>query len=198
MFMKTIKYFFFVAMATLLMAADCSNKDSEFYNDVYVTVPNLVTISPSLIPESQTIFISASIPRVVTVANIPKPLDIFKTTGGATRLSFTYELEKGNADGTWDYVEFVSSNLTNFKGESQIGSFVAGSCVYNSITSTYEYEAGLDNLAPGNYRLSFGYNSFSSTLIEFRSESYDNNLFLNLDSPTTILDVNGYYNFTIN
>ena len=196
--MKTIKYFFFVAMATILMAADCSNKDSEFYNDLYISVPNLVTIAPSLIPESQTIFITASIPRLLNVANISKPLDIFETTGGATKLSFSYELEKGNDDGTWDYIEFVSSNVENSKGESQVGSFVLGSSVYDPITSTYEYVAGIQNLSPGNYRLSFGYNSISATLIEFRSESYDNNLFVNLDSPTTILDVNGYYNFTVN
>jgi hypothetical protein len=196
--MKTIKYFFFVAMATLLMAADCSNKDSEFYNDVYISVPNLVQVGPSLIPESQTIFITAVIPRVLNVANISKPLDIFETTGGATKLSFSFELEKGNADGTWDYVEFVSSNVITSKGESQVGSFGIGSSVYNTVTKNYEYEAGIQNLSPGNYRLSFGYNSLSTTLIEFRSESYGNNLFLNLDSPTTILDVNGYYKFTIN
>ena len=185
-------------MATLLMAADCSNKDSEFYNDVYISVPNLVQVGPSLIPESQTIFITASIPRILTVTNISRPLDIFETTGGATKLSFTYELEKANGDETWDYVEFESSNVATSKGESQVGSFAIGSSVYNPATNIYEYEAGIQNLSPGNYRLSFGYNSFSTTLIEFRSESYGNNLFLNLDSPTTILDVNGYYNFTVN
>ena len=42
--MKTIQHLFFVAMATLLMAADCSNKDSEFYNDVFVSKPGLVTL----------------------------------------------------------------------------------------------------------------------------------------------------------
>jgi hypothetical protein len=196
--MKTIKYFFFVAMATLLMAADCSNKDSEFYNDVYISAPNLVTVEHSLIPESQTIFVNASIPRVLTVANISRPLDIFETTGGATKLVFSYELEKGNSDGTWDYVEFALSNVLNSKGESEVGPFVTARAVYNSDSKVYEYQAGIQNLSPGNYRLSFGYNSISTNLIEFRSESFDNNLFLNLESPTTILDGNGYYNFTVN
>jgi hypothetical protein len=180
------------------MAADCSNKDSEFYNDVFVTSPNLVTVQRSLIPESQTIFINASVPRMLTVPKLSKPLDIFKTTGGATKLIFSYELEKGNADGTWEYVEFSFANVLTSVGESQVGSFVVGSAVYNPDSDIYEYQAGIEALAPGNYRLSFGYNSTSTNLIEFRSDSSDNNLFLNLDSPVAILDVNGYYNFTVN
>ena len=196
--MKTIQYFFFVAIATLLMAADCSNKDSEFYNDVFVSVPNLVTVERSDIPESQTIFITASIPRFLTVPNLSKPLDIFKTTGGATKLIFSYELEKQITDETWDYIEFSFANVLTSAGESELGSFVVGRAVYNPATNIYEYQAGLEALSPGNYRLSFGYNSFSTNLIEFRSESFDNNLFLNLDSPTTIVDGSGYYNFTVN
>lgn len=195
--MKTIQYFFFVALATILMAADCSNKDSEFYNDVYVTVPDLVTVQPSLIPESQTIFINASIARFLTVANISNPLDIFKTTGGATKLVFSYELEKENTNGTWDYIEFSSANVATAIGESEVGSFVVGRCVYNPDTNFYEYQAGIQALTPGNYRMSFGYNSFDTNLIEFRSESVGNNLSINIDSPASILDGNGYYSFTV-
>ncbi len=196
--MKTIKYLFFVAMATLLMAADCSNKDSEFYNDVFVTSPNLVSITKSDIPEDQTIFINASIPKLLTVATLSKPLDIFKTTGGATKLNFSYELEKKNTDGNWEYIEFESSNVATTEGVSQIGSFVVGSAVFNAVTNNYEYQANIQNLLAGNYRLSFGYNSSSANIVEFRSESVGDNLFLNLDSPSTALDTQGYYLFTVN
>jgi hypothetical protein len=42
--MKTIRYFFFVALGSVLMAADCSNKDNEFYNDVHMTSTDLVQV----------------------------------------------------------------------------------------------------------------------------------------------------------
>ncbi len=195
--MKTIQYFFFVALATVLMAADCSNKDSEFYNDVFVIVPNLVDEN-SLVLDGQTLSINDSIPRFLPAENMSNLLDIFKTTGGATKLVFSYELEKENTDGTWDFIEFTSANVITVAGESEVGSFVVGSFVFNPVTNYYRYNASIQALAPGNYRLSFGYNSFSTNLIEFRSESVGNNLSMNIDSPVTILDGNGYYKFTIN
>ena len=178
------------------MAADCSNKDSEFYNDVFVSVPNLIN-GNSFILEGQTISIKAEVPRFLPVANLSKPLDIFKSTGGATKLIFSYELEKENTDGTWDFIEFSSANVATAVGESEVGSFVVGRCVYNPNTNLYEYQAGIQALTPGNYRMSFGYNSFDTDLVEFRSESVGNNLSLNIDSPTSILDGNGYYKFTV-
>ena len=71
--MKTIQYFFFVAVATVLMAADCSNKDSEFYNDVFVTAPELVTVESSDVPEDQAVYVisqnqeGADLGRVVPI-----------------------------------------------------------------------------------------------------------------------------------
>ncbi len=90
--MKTIQYFFFVAVATVLMAADCSNKDSEFYNDVFVTSPDLVIIERSAIPEDRAVYVSASIPKLLNATNLTKPLDIYKTTGGASKLIFLMKL----------------------------------------------------------------------------------------------------------
>ena len=193
--MKTIQYFFFAALSMVLMAADCSNKDSEFYNDVFVSVPDLID-ADSLVLEGQTMSITTSIPRLLPV-NLSKPLDIFKTTGGATKLVFSYELEKENTDATWDFLEFSSANVVTEAGESEVGSFAVGRCIYNPTTDFYEYQAIIQALNPGNYRLSFGYNSFDTNLIEFRSESVGNNLSLNIDSPTSILDGNGYYKFTV-
>lgn len=205
--MKTIKYIFFVAMATLLMAADCSNKDSEFYNDVFVSADNLVTVKKSVSSERE-VSIKAEILRSLPVLNIPNPLDIFKTTGGATRITFSFELEKENPDGTWDFIEFLPTNLSTISGESQVGSFVLAQCVYNG-TNLYDYEARIKGLSSGNYRLSFGYNSTATNIIEFRSESTNNNLFLNLNSiqnssnpnaePSILVsDGSGNYRFTIN
>ncbi len=185
---------FFVAMATLLMAADCSNKDSEFYNDVFVTTPVQFEVNAA----SQSVGILTSIPRVLTVSSLSNPLDIYRTTGGATELFFSYELEKQGTNETWEFVEFTASNIAQVTGRSDFGSFVVGAAVYNDIAKTYEYEAVIQGLAPGTYRMSFGYNSSLTNLIEFRSNSINNNLFLNLNSPVPFLNSDGYYIFTIN
>lgn len=193
--MKTIHYFFFLTMATILMAADCSNKDSEFYNDVFVYSPNLANVEVVGI-SNQTVYVNADIPRYLDVTGQTNVLDIFKTTGGATKLNFSYELEKETA-GTWDYVTVSNSQLLIEAGLAEAGSFVFGRTVLNTVNQTYEYRVGIQSLPAGNYRLSFGYNSTSTTDVEFRSESTGNNLFVNLKSAYPALD-GGYYHFTIN
>lgn len=196
--MKTIQYLFFVAMATLLMAADCSNKDSEFYNDVFVTATDLDLVV-FLVTTPSGIEVNATIPRLLNVANQTNPLDIFKTTGGATKMNFSYVLEKQDIEGNWDYIEVPSANLVITKGECQTGSFIFGSAVYNSTTTNYEYSVGIQSLTTGNYRLSFGFNNNTGTLVSFRSESINNNLFLNLNTPTApLLESGGFYPFPIN
>jgi hypothetical protein len=191
--MKTIQYLFFVAMATLLMAADCSNKDSEFYNDVFVSKPGLVTLENT----SSSITVIATIPSLLEVDNQTNLLDIFKTTGGATKMNFSYVLEKQDIEGNWDYIEVPSANLVITKGECQTGSFIFGSAVYNSTTTNYEYSVGFQSLTSGNYRLSFGFNNNTGNLVSFRSESINNNLFLNLNTTAPLLDSGGFYPFTI-
>lgn len=195
---RTIQYLFFVALATVLMAADCSNKDSEFYNDVFATSPNLVVIETSDVPENQSIFVVADIQRLLSVNGLSRPLDIYKTTSGATKFNFSYEIEKQNGD-NWDYIEIASNQILTTIGQSETGSFVLAKSVYNTTSETYEYRAAIQNLPSGNYRLSFGYNSNENNIVELRSESTNNNLFLNLNSPNTVdLDSNGYYFFTVN
>lgn len=195
--MKTLQYFFFMAMGTVLMAADCSNKDSEFYNDVFVSSPDLVSVyTDDSLPTNPTITVEADIDRLLTIPGKTNPLDIFKTTGGATRLQFSYEIEK--LSGTeWIPVSIQSSQLGINRGEAYGGDFVLGKCVYNTATDIYEYKVNIGGLAAGSYRLSFGYNSLSTTDVEFRSESIGNNLFLNLNSRYSGLDGAGYYPFII-
>ncbi len=180
-------------MATLLMAADCSNKDSEFYNDVFVASPNLVNIETT----TSGIQVNATIPRLLNIDNQTNPLDLFKTTGGATKMNFSYVLEKQTIEGYWEYIDVPLANLLTTKGETQTGSFISGSAVYNTTTTNYEYSVGFQNLTSGNYRLSFGFNNNTGTLVTFRSESINNNLFLNLNTTAPLLDSGGFYPFTI-
>jgi len=195
--MKTLQYFFFMALGTVLMAADCSNKDSEFYNDVFVSSPELVSVyTDDALPTNPTITVEADIDRLLTIPGKTNPLDIFKTTGGATKLEFSYEIEK--LSGTeWIPVSIQNNQLGIDRGEAYGGDFVLGKCVYNLATDIYEYKVNISGLAAGSYRLSFGYNSLSTTDVEFRSESIGNNLFLNLNSRYSALDGAGYYQFTI-
>jgi len=194
--MRTLYILFLVALATFLMAADCSNKDSEFYNDVFVSAPNLVTIARSVIPEEQTVFVIASVNRFLSITGQNNLLDIYKTTGGAVKLNFSYELEKQN-NTNWDDVTLSDNQLQIVKGEAVSGEFVDAFCVYNTANQTYESEVGITSLPAGNYRLSFGFNSDAITDIDFRSLSFNSNLFLNLKSSSVALNNQGFYLFTI-
>lgn len=196
--MKTIQSFFFVALATILMAADCSNKDSEFYNDVFIKVPGIVTIAnDATVPALPVIYINATFSRYLTVAGHAHPLDVYKSSGGATLFNFSYELERETAPGVWEIYEVADSQVIATLGETYTGSFVEANSAYNETNETYEYQAGLTNFISGNYRMSFGYNSASTTEVELHSLSSGNNLFVNINSTNAQLDSEGYYHFTI-
>lgn len=196
--MKTLKYLTLL-LTIIILTISCSNKDSEFYNDVFVASPNLVSVE--LISDAmlkQTLYVNANVPRYITEEKQTNKLDIFKTTGGATRLYFSYELEKKIDATNWSKVEIADNQLTTVKGQAFSGSFIYGGSIYNPATNSYEYRVGIQSLASGQYRLSFGYNSSSTTDVEFRSDSLGNNLFLNLNSAYPALDSGGNYPFTIN
>jgi len=197
--MKTLKYFFFVALGSVLMAADCSNKDSEFYNDVYVVVPDLVQI------ETQNLYVvndilwlnSDNFSRLITEQNQATPLDVLKTTGGATSFNFTYMLEREISQNNWQLVPLGANLIAQSGNSEETDLFVAAWCLYSPGSDSYEFRNGLRLVEAGNYRLSFGYNSTSATSVELRSDSFGNNLFLNIDSPVSDLDAAGNYTFTV-
>ena len=196
--MKTIQYFFFVALGSVLMAADCSNKDSEFYNDIYLTIPELVTIEThnSYAVNDVLWLNSDNFSRYLTEPNQTTQLDVLKTTN-AQSFSFTYLLEKKVGTDTWELV-LPGNNLIIERGNAvETDLFIAATCLYNANTEEYEFRSGIRLTQPGEYRLNFGYNSVSTTAVELRSDSFNNNLFLNINSTNTELDGSGNYNFTV-
>lgn len=191
--MKKIHYILLIAVAFLV--SNCDTNDDGFYNNVFVDIPNLVSIEAhsSTYTIGEKIFINADFSRYLSDGAL---LDIYKTTG-ATQFAFSYVIEKQISATEWEVVTVNDSQLDIVKGDAQNGSYVYGICEYNATDESYEYRVGFPLLTAGTYRMSFGYNSDSPDTVELRSLSPATRLILNINSLITGLDANGYYNFTV-
>lgn len=198
--MKTLQYLFFGAMAMLLMAADCSNKDSEFYNDVFISVPNLVDIeNDNIYDVGDPVVISSSFERWVDEQGQNTPLDVLQTTGGARSFSFSYLIEKQNDSDEWEPVYINESDIVHDLGTPTcFGDFVLAQAVYNDGAEAYFYRGGVVMQNAGEYRLRFTYNSITPNVLLLVSDSLENNLFVNIYSNCPDTDGSGYYYFTVN
>lgn len=197
--MKSLQYLFLGGLATLLMAADCSNKDSEFYNDVFINSPNLITVEDNA-PYStgDNLVISANFPRAIQEVGQSTTIDLYKTTG-ATAFTFSYLLEKEVGAGQWSAIEIAQNNLVQNDGNTvAYGDFVLAQTVYDPVTETYRYRAGVQMVQPGAYRLRFTYNQEPSAAIVLTSDSSNGNIFATIFSSSADLDGGGYYYFTVN
>ena len=192
--MKKIQYIVLLTVAFLF--SNCDTNDDGFYNNVFVDVPNLVAIDAhsSTYAVGEKLYISADFSRYLNDGAL---LDIYQSTG-ATQFAFSYVIEKQVTASTWEVVTVNDNQLDIVKGIAQNGSYVYGICKYNTTDETYEYRVGFPLLSTGTYRLSFGYNSGSTTSVELRSLSPATRLILNINSLVTGLDAGGYYRFTVN
>lgn len=192
--MKKIHYILLIAVAFLV--SNCDTKDDGFYNNVFVDIPNLVSIEAhsSTYTVGEKLYIDADFSRYLSDGAL---LDIYKTTG-ATQFAFSYVIEKQISTTEWEVVTVNDSQLVIEEGDAQNGSYVYGICEYNATDESYEYRVGFPLLTAGTYRMSFGYNSDSPDTVELRSLSPATRLILNINSLITGLDANGYYNFTVN
>ena len=192
--MKKIHYILLIAVAFLV--SNCDTNDDGFYNNVFVDIPNLVSIEAhsSTYTVGEKLYIDADFSRYLSDGAL---LDIYKTTG-ATQFAFSYVIEKQISATEWEVVTVNDSQLDIVKGDAQNGSYVYGICEYNATDESYEYRVGFPLLTAGTYRMSFGYNSDSPDTVELRSLSPATRLILNINSLITGLDANGYYNFTVN
>ena len=192
--MKKIHYILLIAVAFLV--SNCDTNDDGFYNNVFVDIPNLVSIEShsSTYTVGEKLYIEADFSRYLSDGAL---LDIYKTTG-ATQFAFSYVIEKQISATEWEVVTVNDSQLVIEEGDAQNGSYVYGICEYNATDESYEYRVGFPLLTAGTYRMSFGYNSDSPDTVELRSLSPATRLILNINSLITGLDANGYYNFTVN
>ncbi len=198
--MKTLRYLLLGSLATLLMAADCSNKDSEFYNDVFVNSPELVTIdnaAPHLAGDP--VMVSAELPRALYEAGQTGALDLYRTTGGATAFTFSYLIEKETGANQWTPID-ISENLVLTEDGNALayGDFLLAQAVYDAASETYLYRGGIRMAQTGNYRLRFTYNQEPSGAIVLTSDSAAGSLFVTIFSSCAQTDASGYYYFTVN
>jgi hypothetical protein len=192
--MKKIHYIVLIVMA--LLVSNCDTNDDGFYNNVFVDIPNLVSIEAhsSTYTVGEKLYIDADFSRYLSDGAL---LDIYQSTG-STQFAFSYVIEKQISATEWEVVTVNDSQLDIVKGDAQNGSYVYGICEYNATDETYEYRVGFPLLSTGTYRMSFGYNSDSPDKVELRSLSPATRLILNINSLITGLDANGYYNFAVN
>jgi hypothetical protein len=192
--MKKIHYILLITVAFLV--SNCDTNDDGFYNNVFVDIPNLVSIEAhsSMYTVGEKLYIDADFSRYLSDGAL---LDIYKTTG-ATQFAFSYVIEKQISATEWEVVTVNDSQLDIVKGDAQNGSYVYGICEYNATDESYEYRVGFPLLSTGTYRMSFGYNSDSKDSVELRSLSPATRLILNINSLIAGLDANGFYNFTVN
>lgn len=176
----------------------CDTNDDGFYNEVYVDIPNLVTVQSMPITSGQHLYVSATFSRFLVEPGHSSPLDIYETTGGAPGFSFTYVLEKKQGP-EWQPVQ-VSPNMLDVQDGSLEANpfFLIAHSEYRAETEMYRYNIGIQLETPGEYRLHFNADADPKRQAELRSESVGNNLKLNISSTVEQLDVNGFYSFTVN
>lgn len=197
--MKKIQYSLCLIVLSLFVSS-CDTNDATFYKDVFVTVPNLVRIETAAVYNvNDKIYVNCYIDRLLNVPNQTNLLDIRESTGNATSFNFSYILEKQISASEWQIVDVNPSNIDVTSGSISSGSFYYANANFYPSSDGYEFRAGIPLTSTGQYRISFGYNSSEEQTIELRSESINNNLFLNINTTedNSNLDASGYYNFTV-
>ncbi|MEC4048711.1 hypothetical protein OX284_004655 [Flavobacterium sp. SUN046] len=186
---------------TLLLAilfTACNTNDDTFYNDKNVSIPNLVQVEVPLIPlhVNDYLYVDSFISRLQTEPNQSTLLDLRKSTGNADRFVFSYFLEKKVSATEWAYVNIDKNTIIIDKGDASTGQYVLGNALFNSTNDQYEYRVGIPMLSTGQYRLSFDSDP-SNNMIQLRSNSINNNLFLNIDTTASTIDGTGFYYFSV-
>ncbi|MFY7743196.1 MAG: hypothetical protein ACOVQR_11135 [Flavobacterium sp.] len=190
------KSILFYILLLLPILNSCSKEDEEFFNAVYTTIPNLVTVEvQSNYNVNDVLWLNTNnFSRYLNQPNQTTPLDVFKTTR-SNYFIFTYRLEKKINESEWENVS-VGNNFIAEKGRITTNVYVSGYADFNATTNQYEHRGGIRLTQPGDYRLIFfdGYNGSNFDLI---SDSANNFTFLTIN--TTAVNLSGTtYNFKVN
>lgn len=196
--MKKLSYLALVFVATLF--TNCDTNDDTFYKTIYVEAGNTIVTFPATATYSvgDYFYVQADIPRYMPESGQTNLLDIYKTTGNANGIFFSYVIERKINSTDWQVVTVNDSQLDINAGEAQNGAYVYGICEYDTVGENYRYDVGFPLLIAGNYRLTFGYNSSSTNSVELISQSSPKNLVVNINAAVSNLDGNGYFYFNVN
>lgn len=199
--MKKMKKFKIIIVLFTITSflSSCNTTDDGYYNSVYLTIPNLVSIeTQNSYSVNDYLYINSIINRLQTEAGQTSLLDLRKSTNNAPSFTFTYLLEKKINATDWEIVTLTTSNTNIPKGHIFYGGFYSAYADYNLTSEKYELRSGIKLETAGEYRLSFGYNSSSTNAVDLSSDSSENNIFVNINSLCNNLDSQGYYSFTVN
>lgn len=196
--MKKIPYIGFALLSFVLLVA-CSNKDSEFFNEVTIQVPNqLVIDTQSSYTTQDTLWMHTAFSRYLPEENFTNLLDVYQSSGQAAGFQFAFILEKKATNGTWEFYALSNNLLKELGDVQQYDGYYTGLSVYNETAKTYDFRSGLKLTEAGEYRINFGYESLINRAVILRSLSQANNLVVNIRSTVQALDASGYYSFTVN
>lgn len=192
--MKNIIY----TLVLALFFSACNTNDDTFYNDKNISIPNLVQVEVPFIPlhVNDYLYVHSFINRLQSEPNQTTLLDLRKSTGNADRFLFSYFLEKKISATEWAYVNIDKNTIIIDKGDASTGQYILANALFNSTTDEYEYRVGIPMLSTGEYRLSFDSDP-SNNMIQLRSNSINNNLFLNIDTTSSTIDGTGFYYFSV-
>jgi hypothetical protein len=195
--MKIIQLLLLFALSIGITA--CSSKDSDFYNEIAITIPEIVSIeTQNSYQINDTVWMQTNFSRYLQEPNQAKMLDVYATTGEATGFIFPFFIEKKQANGDWTFYA-LGTNLIAKKGISQeYSGYYVGTSIYNNATEKYEFRSGIKLTEVGEYRLNFGYESIANRSATLRSTSAAQQLFINIRSSVSALNSSGYYAFTVN
>jgi len=122
--MKTLKIASLVVLFMITFIS-CDTNDDDFYNTVYISVPNLVQIQTKpTYSTGDNIYVSAYINRLLSEPNQTSLLDIRKTTNNAPSFNFSYLLER-KVGNDWVLVDASFPNIDLNLGKFETGSFIA-------------------------------------------------------------------------
>lgn len=190
----TFKSCFLISIFLVLVG--CNNADDEFYNSVFIEVPNLIEVeTQSSYAVNDILWINTN--NFTMLLNEPgqtQPLDIKRTTG-ADSFKFAYYLERQNGS-DWEYFDPTSNLISNLGSAVNLNGITAFSTL-NDNNQIYEFRNGIRFTEAGNYRLTF-YSSFRGQGgVDIISENAPDRTYMII--TTTITGITGNsYTFSVN
>lgn len=189
--MKNIKTLF-LAIIGLTLFAGCGD-DDELYNSKYLSLTNLIAIEhqPSF-SVGDVLWVNTNFSRYQPEPNQTTPLDLFRTTGGAS-FSFAYGLEKKTGTNVWTPLDI--QNIIKDEGDATANYFVVAESIYDPASQNYKFRAGIPLTQTGEYRIVFGFSEVSHLELS-SNNSTSQDTFLTIQTTANNL-TGGYYNFTV-